>query len=329
MKNKKEPIFIFGCTRGGTTLLRLMLNMHSQIAIPPESHFLIPILKKYNPEALLNRREISDVLKITYDHPRFQFWNINLKDLVSYENKIVPPISLKKLIDGLFRLQIKETNKPIWGDKTPEYYEVIPNIIKLFPKANIVAYTRDGRDVANSLKERGWYGWNIYQRAKYWRRTINETYALQGLDNIFFLKYETLITQPQKSLKLLCDFLEIEFESQMLDYNKNYKENITEIEQRGKIHEKLGRKPQKSDVKKWKINSTKLEIWKFESVAYRALSVAGYGIEYYKPNNVFHKLGKGFYFIQGEMVCFLYWGYYLPILRPFKDWIKSLKTAKI
>jgi hypothetical protein len=35
----QEPIFILGNPRSGTSLLRLMLHSHSEICIPPESHF--------------------------------------------------------------------------------------------------------------------------------------------------------------------------------------------------------------------------------------------------------------------------------------------------
>ncbi len=34
------PVFVVGCPRSGTTLLRLMLDAHPSLAIPPESHFI-------------------------------------------------------------------------------------------------------------------------------------------------------------------------------------------------------------------------------------------------------------------------------------------------
>src|SRR3954454_5856583 len=33
--------FVVGCSRSGTTLLRAMLDAHPQLAIPPESHFVV------------------------------------------------------------------------------------------------------------------------------------------------------------------------------------------------------------------------------------------------------------------------------------------------
>jgi len=37
--------FIVGVTRSGTTLLRLMLDAHPDLAIPPESHFVPSLIK--------------------------------------------------------------------------------------------------------------------------------------------------------------------------------------------------------------------------------------------------------------------------------------------
>ena len=40
-----KKIFIFGCQRSGTTLLRYLLDSHSKIACPPETKFIYPLLK--------------------------------------------------------------------------------------------------------------------------------------------------------------------------------------------------------------------------------------------------------------------------------------------
>ena len=38
-----QPIFLLGCPRSGTTLLRVMLNAHPRIALPPENRFVAPL----------------------------------------------------------------------------------------------------------------------------------------------------------------------------------------------------------------------------------------------------------------------------------------------
>lgn len=39
------PLFLVGCGRSGTTLLRLMLNAHPEVSIPQESHFIYKIAR--------------------------------------------------------------------------------------------------------------------------------------------------------------------------------------------------------------------------------------------------------------------------------------------
>ena len=46
MKLTDQPIFIVGCERSGTTMLRLMLNEHSNIALPPQTKFSRKLYKR-------------------------------------------------------------------------------------------------------------------------------------------------------------------------------------------------------------------------------------------------------------------------------------------
>lgn len=321
---KNQPLFIIGCPRGGTTLLRLMLNMHSQIAIPAESHFLIPILKKFDPEATLNKNDAEGVIRIISDHPRFQDWNIEANDLNNLVMNLNFPIKLSNLISQVFFIQISDSGKPIWGDKTPEYFSIVPKLSRLFPKAKMIGYTRDGRDVSISLKKTGWHAWNEFQRGKYWANSVKKTFSLKSNKNTMFLKYEDLIVDTELTLKKLCKFLGISYESQMLDYDLSYKKNIAAFEQKAEIHTKLARKSTKNDIARWKTESSAFTVWVFEAAAYKSLKKAGYDLAYYKPYNVFHIIGNGLYSIWGYTVILSRWFYLLPIHRPLKDLVKKI-----
>ena len=47
-KPRSPAPFIVGMTRSGTTLLRLMLDSHPDLTIPPETHFLPELVKAFN-----------------------------------------------------------------------------------------------------------------------------------------------------------------------------------------------------------------------------------------------------------------------------------------
>ena len=62
----KPPIFIVGSGGSGTTLLRLMLNAHPRLAIPPESNFVPEVWKTFErlqPCSPQTRREILRFLE--------------------------------------------------------------------------------------------------------------------------------------------------------------------------------------------------------------------------------------------------------------------------
>ena len=41
------PVVVLGVYRSGTTLLKEMLDHHSELAIPPESYFLMPLWDRF------------------------------------------------------------------------------------------------------------------------------------------------------------------------------------------------------------------------------------------------------------------------------------------
>ena len=46
MTDPRPPApFVVGLTRSGTTLLRMMLDAHPELTIPPETHFVPDLIK--------------------------------------------------------------------------------------------------------------------------------------------------------------------------------------------------------------------------------------------------------------------------------------------
>src|SRR5580765_1922451 len=48
-----SPIFVVGCQRSGTSLLRRILDSHPSIACPPESKFILPAVQILRDRAAL------------------------------------------------------------------------------------------------------------------------------------------------------------------------------------------------------------------------------------------------------------------------------------
>ncbi len=66
-------IFIVGVARSGTTLLRLMLDAHPRLAIPPETHFI--------PKVITAVQEGSDPLAVITGHRRWPDFGLDASEL--------------------------------------------------------------------------------------------------------------------------------------------------------------------------------------------------------------------------------------------------------
>src|SRR5688572_22410511 len=59
-----QPVFIVGCGRSGTTLMRLMLSAAGGLMIPPECDFLWRAVRRFGPDATLDGRGIADFVAL-------------------------------------------------------------------------------------------------------------------------------------------------------------------------------------------------------------------------------------------------------------------------
>ncbi len=324
------PFFILGTQRGGTTLLRLMLNRNSQICIPPESHFIIPLFKKFDPNQVLNKAEQNEARLIITSHPRFNTWDVTAAGLSKLIDLLPDHCTLALLIDKIFEKQIESTGKTNWGDKTPEYIDIIPQLSAAFPDCRFIAIIRDGRDVAASLKQRGWQGWSIYQRANYWKHCVQQMMQLKAIkNNTLFTRYEDLVLDTKETLTSIMSFLNVIFEESMPGFYIDAVQNITGQEIKSGVHAKLSRSPSNSDTYKWKTNQSKTQIWLFESVCYKELQSTAYEIAYFRPGNKIHQLGKHFYRVAGSITIFAYNIYHLLFSGKSKQKLRKNKLYNI
>lgn len=212
------PFFVVGCPRSGTTLLRLMLDSHSRLAVPGESHFVVGLSARRL--RLHNRPEAA--LEHILAHPRFRVWRLD-PDAVRRRVAVERPTTFPALIRVVFAAYARSVGKPRWGDKTPAYVEHIPRLHRLFPDARFIHLIRDGREVAASLAEQDWGTQSAVAGAYWWRRSVAKARragARLGPEQYLELRLERLISAPEEVLREVCHFLDEEFEPAMLRYHE-------------------------------------------------------------------------------------------------------------
>ena len=278
MKNNiisHPSFFIIGTQRSGTTLLRLLLNNHSEVAIPTESTFLMPFLRK---KFIFNLKHLSmyrkkTILQYLLTNSQFAKWDINESLLEEVKEK---DMNLIQFISFLYSSFASKYGKSLCGDKTPPFIRKLPILIKAYPEAKFIHIVRDGRDTFLSLRKKSAPGAsNVSLGAFEWKyklTLINK--ALKGIENrLLEVRYEDLVNEPQQQLLNICEFLGVSYQEDMLDFWKESESFIA------KHHsEKIFKPIDPSNIFKWKRELSDSESRKYAYFSKKTLQNYSYEI---------------------------------------------------
>ncbi len=267
---------VVGVDRSGTTLLSLMLDSHSRIAIPYESKFFI----RYHLEGdrlgdLSREADRQALVERMLAEPSVSRWRPALRP---EEVDVSACSSLADCIDALMSAYARAAGKEIWGDKTPAYIQGLHVLNAMFPEARFVHIIRDGRDVALSLM-RQWWGPNDFVNAlRYWRERVacaRKMLRMLPPGRFVELRYEDLIAEPERELRRVTDFLGLEFEPDMLTaYTRTAGEKVGDLID--EIHPGLRRAPDPAAACKWKRSLPPADQAIAHEIAGRLLAELGY-----------------------------------------------------
>ncbi len=273
-----SPFFIIGSGRSGNTLLRSILSGNSDISIPPESYRIPFAIKKFH---ILNNRDwediVSQVLKEFEDCKEFYTWEIDITDVQKRLEDIADSKrTLSNIFDELF-CTYTEKHSPgskIWGDKTPMNTLYLDWIGTVFPRSKFIHIIRDGRDVASSYLKMERYD-TILEAANRWINSIEsaQSFGSKIKENYMEIRYEELVTNPEEVIKDTCDFLDIDYDSKMLDHTKQVKK----LGDTDKEHHSNLSKPISSDsVGKWRNNLSESDQESITKLLHKHLQRLGY-----------------------------------------------------
>lgn len=222
------PIIV-GSPRSGTTLLRLMLDSHSELTIPPETGFLTLAPKLRGRGDKLREKFFRALINYPQPLPGWPDFEIPESDFWSALLEIVP-FTVPEGFRAFYRLYAARSGKPRWGDKTPLYCKELNTIRRVLPEARFVHIIRDGRDAAMSLRGM-WFspGWDIETQAAYWRENIlSARRAGVGRTDYMEVRYEDLILSTRVTLERICAFIRLSYEESMLTYYTRAPERLRE-----------------------------------------------------------------------------------------------------
>lgn len=281
MKLPQADVFPFfvGTGRSGTTLIRALFDTHPQVAIPPVSDFVVPMLTRKGryegPGSFAIELFVSDL----FAFERFRRWDLSLEE-VAEAIATLDPATCADAIVVLYQLYASKRDKTRYGDKTASYVLHMPLLAEAFPSSRFVHMIRDGRDVALSYMESKAQKWgprNIRAGTVRWKRRIEEgrrAGTVLGPARYREVRYEDLVDSPIEVLKGLCEFLEVEFDEAMLSFHERageIVEPLTNPTANANIYRPLSR-----TSRDWKREMTPSELGFFETLAGSTLRRFGY-----------------------------------------------------
>ena len=214
------PLFIIGLSRSGTTLIRALLNLHDQIALPRgESHFIPMLVRRFGEDPDFSNPVIREkVLDIVCDSI---FAGLMRNHGIELHRDSLLETAFDNgwcgFLEAFFRQCGEEPIGPdaIWGDKTPRNLVHARMLKRICPDARFLHIIRDVRDRCLSVKNMWHKG--LYRAAIQWEEEMemSRSYATEFGADYMEIRYEALLADPRDVLTSVCAFLGITFQEHM------------------------------------------------------------------------------------------------------------------
>lgn len=195
----KAPIFVVCCSRSGSTLLRYVLDSHSEVGCPPELH-LGELCKTLSwTHALIHQAE---------------------------KNSATTWQRCRQVIDEMMADYLARVDKPRWCDKSISTVDHLNLIRSVFPDARFVCLYRNCMDVVHSGLEVSRFGYSGYGFSSfvsrrpdnivaaimdYWCDKAAKTLAFEEREPaaVHRVRYEDLVFNPDQVVPGLLQFLDL------------------------------------------------------------------------------------------------------------------------
>jgi hypothetical protein len=287
-RGDRPPVpFVVGMNRSGTTLLRMMLDAHPELTIPPETHFVPDLIKACRDDAATP----EDALAAMKKHREWGDFDVTDEEMLS-RLRALPKLRPGGAVRAFYAIYMEQQGKPRWGEKTPTYVQKMKLIQRALPEVRFVHVIRDGRDVALSVLDRTVRDLTAGDVARRWNKKIAKARAdAPALRHYKEIRYEDLILDTEPILRDVCEFIELPWNDAVLHYHERSPERLQEmaralpgdgrakeltVERRMATHAMTTKPPTADRVARWRTQMSAEQRAEFEAEAGDLLEQLGY-----------------------------------------------------
>jgi putative sterol carrier protein len=203
------PVFVLSCERSGSTLLRYIIDTHPEICSPAHLHLGQLCSSLYTTILFSLGQTIEEAMR---------------------ERLVISEI--RRVVDELMERYVRIKGKQVWCEKTTENLQYLNPINDVFPDARYICLYRNCMDVVHSSIECSRLGF-MPELAPYVQKRPDNVVAamvdswiektsvliefeLAHPEQCFRIKYETLVTDPSRTLSAMFAALGLEWDERLL-----------------------------------------------------------------------------------------------------------------
>ncbi len=262
--------FLIGAERSGTTLLRIMLDHHPELAFRNEFEFAVDLVGDDG-----SFPPMDDYVRFLRLSRTFSMSGFEIDRQLAYPDLVKSFLEQKRRRDG----------KRLVGATIHRHFH---RILTIWPGARFIHLIRDGRDVARSRIREGWAG-NGWAASHEWvqvEREIDRLIDRVGPDRVVEIRYEDLLADPESELTRICGFLGLGWSPEMLEFEKD----------------STYRKPDPRFAQRWRSEASPRQVALIEAVQGEMLARRGYELSGNPPHRV-GRLGRWWLGLHSRLVC--------------------------
>lgn len=209
-----SPIFIGGLDRSGKTYMRFMLDTHPRFAISKRTDLWSRFYDRFGD--LVKAGNLDRCFKALDDHKHIRSLELDLQRI--RRDFEAGSRSYGRLFALIHEQYASRLGKVRWGDQSEMLEEYSSQILSAYPDAKIIHMIRDPRDRHEAVAKKSSHRGGVGATTARWMHsaTLAEQNQRRYLGQYKVVRYETMVTYPEETMRSVCEFLEEQYYPAMI-----------------------------------------------------------------------------------------------------------------